>query len=439
MSFTVAIVGRPNVGKSTLFNRIIGRRVSIVDDKPGITRDRIYGKADWNGKYFTLIDTGGMEVSKNDVIVSQMRKQIDFAIDTSDLIVFLVDSKHGCTPQDEEIAHILRKSGKPVILAVNKVDRFDDDHNNYEFYKLGFDEPIYISAMHGLGTGDLLDKITSFISEEKEHIDEDIIKVAVIGKPNVGKSSIVNSILGEERVIVSDIPGTTRDAIDTLFEVEGKKMMFIDTAGLRRKSKVKEDVEFYSNVRAIGAVERSDVVLLVLDASEKIAEQDKKVAGIAHEAGKAIIIVVNKWDIIEKDEHTMNVFIEEIRKELAFIHYAPILFVSAKTGKRLDNILETIDLVMNQYTFRVKTKMLNDLVNEATLLVEPPSKKGKKLKISYATQVGIKPPTFLFFINDLKLFHFSYARYLENKIREAFGLDSTPIIIKAKQKEKKQN
>ncbi|MDN5300545.1 MAG: GTPase [Thermoanaerobacteraceae bacterium] len=438
MSFTVAIVGRPNVGKSTLFNRIIGKRVSIVDDKPGVTRDRIYGQIEWNGKKLTVVDTGGVEPASRDIILNQMKRQVDFAIDTADVIVFLVDGKEGLTSADEDVASILRKSGKPVLLVVNKVDNFRNVPENYEFYRLGFDDIIFISASHGLAVGDLLDRLTDYIKDmPEEPEDEDIIKVAVVGKPNVGKSSLVNAILGEERVIVSDIPGTTRDAIDTFFEVDGKKMVFIDTAGMRRKSKVKEDVEFYSNVRALGAIDRSDVVLMVLDATQDISEQDKRIAGIAHEAGKAIIVVVNKWDLIEKDEHTMNQFREKIKTEFAFMQYAPTLFISAKTGQRVHRIIELINFVMDQYTFRVKTPLLNDLVREATAIVEPPSIKGKKLKIYYAVQTGIKPPTFVFFINDLKLFHFSYARFLENKLRETFGLEGTPVVIKGKEKGEK--
>lgn len=435
MSLTVAIVGRPNVGKSTLFNRIVGRRVSIVDDKPGVTRDRIYGQSEWNGRKFTIIDTGGVEPASKDIILSQMRRQVEFAIDTADVIIFLVDSKDGMTPADQDIATILRKSGKPVILTVNKVDNFDDITQHYEFYGLGFDDPIFISASHGLAVGDLLDKVVSLKPDDTEdEEEEDVIHVAVVGRPNVGKSSLVNSILGEERVIVSDIPGTTRDAIDTRIEVDGKKITIIDTAGMRRKSRVNEDIEFYSNVRALGAVDRSDVVLIVLDATQEIAEQDKRIAGLAHEGGKASIFVVNKWDLVEKDAFTMNEFRENIRKEFSFMTYAPIVFISAKTGQRVPRILELINFVMDQYTLRVKTRLLNELVEEVTAIVEPPSFKGKKLKVYYATQTGIKPPTFVFFINDIKLFHFSYVRYLENKIRETFGLEGTPVIIKGRPK-----
>jgi GTP-binding protein len=435
MNFTVAIVGRPNVGKSTLFNRIIGRRISIVHDKPGVTRDRIYGKADWNGKKFTIVDTGGIETLTNDVILNQMKRQADFAIETADVILFMVDGKDGLTPQDEDVAQLLRKSGKPILLVVNKVDNYTRISHHYEFFKLGFGEPIFISATHGTAVGDLLDKITEFIKDDTQNDDDDIIKIAVAGKPNVGKSSLVNAILGEERAIVSNIPGTTRDAIDTSFEAYGKKMVIIDTAGMRRKSRVKEDVEYYSNVRAITAIEQADIVLIVIDATTDITEQDKKVAGLAHDAGKASIFVINKWDLVEKDENTINRYRQNIRNEFIFMQYAPMIFVSAKTGQRVERILELINFVMDQYTFRVKKRLLNELVREATLMVEPPSIKGKKLKIYFATQTGIKPPTFSFFINDRKLFHFSYMRYLENRLRETFGLEATPIIIKSREKE----
>ncbi|HHV19061.1 MAG TPA: ribosome biogenesis GTPase Der [Thermoanaerobacterales bacterium] len=435
MSFIVAIVGRPNVGKSTLFNRIIGRRISIVDDKPGVTRDRIYGESQWNGKSFTLVDTGGIEPSAKEVILNQMKRQADFAINTADLILFMVDGKDGMTPADSDVAQLLRKSGKPVLLVVNKVDNYEISSFNYEFYKFGFGDPVYISAVHGLAIGDLLDIITDYIEKPRASSeDEDIIKVAIIGKPNVGKSSLINAILGEERVIVSDIPGTTRDAIDSYFETDGEKMLFIDTAGLRKKSKISEDVEFYSTVRALGAIDRADVILMVLDASQSISEQDKRIAGIAHDAGKAIIIIVNKWDLIEKDTHTMADFNEKIRTGFAFIQYAPVIHISAKTGQRVQRIFELINLVMNSYTFRVKTSVLNELVREATAVSEPPSIKGRKLKIFYAVQTGIKPPNFVFFVNDIKLFHFSYKRYLENTLRQTFGFEGTPIIIKPRQK-----
>jgi len=435
MSFIVAIVGRPNVGKSTLFNRIIGKRVSIVHDKPGITRDRIYGETDWNGKHFTLIDTGGIEPSSSDVILSQMKRQADFAIDTADLILFMVDAKDGMTHADLDVAQLLRRSGKPVLLVVNKVDNYNNTFNNYEFFQLGFKDPMFISASHGLAIGDLLDKITDYIEKRGDTPeDKDITKVAIIGRPNVGKSSLINAILGEERVIVSDIPGTTRDAIDTYFQIDENKIIFIDTAGLRKKSKINEDVEYYSSLRAIGAINRADVVLMVLDASQDITEQDKRVVGIAHEAGKAIIIIVNKWDLVDKDSYTTEKFNEKIKAEFAFMQYAPIVYVSAKTGQRINRIIKIINSVMENYTFRVKTSVLNSLIREATAISEPPSIKGRKLKIFYAVQTGIKPPTFIFFVNDNKLFHFSYVRYLENTLRQAFGFEGTPIIIKSRQK-----
>ncbi|NLZ54781.1 MAG: ribosome biogenesis GTPase Der [Thermoanaerobacteraceae bacterium] len=434
MSFIVAIVGRPNVGKSTLFNRIIGKRISIVHDKPGITRDRIYGETDWNGKHFTLIDTGGIEPSSSDIILSQMKRQADFAIDTADLILFMVDAKEGMTHADLDVAQLLRRSGKPVLLVVNKVDNYNT-FDNYEFYRLGFGDPMLISAVHGLAIGDLLDKITDYIEKRGDTSeDKDITKVAIIGRPNVGKSSLINAILGEERVIVSDIPGTTRDAIDTYFETGEDKMLFIDTAGLRKKSKINEDVEFYSSVRAIGAINRADVVLMVLDASQNITEQDKRIAGIAHEAGKAIILIVNKWDLVDKDSYTMEKFNEKIKDQFAFMQYAPIVYVSAKTGQRINRIFKLINSVMESYTFRVKTSVLNSLVREATAISEPPSIKGRKLKIFYAVQTGVKPPTFVFFVNDKNLFHFSYERYLENTLRQAFGFEGTPILIKPRQK-----
>lgn len=435
MSFVAAIVGRPNVGKSTLFNRIMGRRISIVDDKPGVTRDRIYGETEWNGKKFTLIDTGGIEALAKDVILSQMKRQADFAIGNADVILFMVDGKEGITPADEDVAQLLRKSGKPIIPVVNKIDDFQKSHLSYEFYKFGFGDPVIISASHGLAIGDLLDRITDFIDDRITiDEDEDTIKVAVIGKPNVGKSSLVNAILGEERVIVSNIPGTTRDAIDTYLEVGEQKILFIDTAGLRKKSRINEDIEFYSSVRSIGAIDRADVVLMVLDATQNISEQDKRIAGMAHEAGKAIIIVVNKWDLVEKDSSTANKFRDKIREELAFMPYAPIVFISAKSGQRVNQVLNLINSVMKHYTFRVKTSMLNELVEEATAIAEPPTIKGKRLKIYYAVQSGIKPPTFIFFINDSKLFHFSYVRYLENKIREIFDFEGTPIIIRSRER-----
>jgi GTP-binding protein len=436
MNFTVAIVGKPNVGKSTLFNRIIGKRISIIHDKPGVTRDRVHEEAEWNGKKFTLIDTGGIEPNKKDFLVDQIKRQVNFAIETADLILFIVDGKEGLTSTDKEVADQLRKCGKPVILVINKVDNFDRLSGNYEFFELGFQDVISVSAVHGLAIGDLLDKITGLM---ENHVfneeDEDVIKIAVVGKPNVGKSSLINSVLGEERVIVSDMPGTTRDAIDTPFEAEGHKMVFIDTAGMRRKSRVTEDVEFYSNIRAVAAIERADVVLFVIDATSKISEQDKRIAGMAHDRGKASIIIVNKWDLVEKDSSTAAHFKKTVQEEFAFMPYAPVVFVSAKTGKRVKKILEIVNFVMKQYTLRTDQKALKLLLLESTAFVEPPTIKGKKLKIYGIKQSSIKPPTFVLFVNDTKLLHFSYKRFLENKFRETFGFEGTPIIIKGIQKE----
>lgn len=432
----VAVVGRPNVGKSSFFNKIVGHRISIVEDTPGVTRDRIYADAEWLGRTFTLIDTGGIEPYSEDKILSQMRSQAQIAIETADVIIFMVSLHEGVTSADEEISTLLRKSKKPVILAVNKVDTIGNTPPEiYEFYKLGFDEPFPISSLHGLGSGDLLDKIISYFDESLiEDEQEDVIKVAVIGKPNVGKSSLVNKVLGEERVIVSDIPGTTRDAIDVQFEVDGQKYTFIDTAGLRKRKRIDEDIEKYSVIRSLTAVDRSDVCLLMIDATEGVTEQDTKIAGYAHEQGKAIIIVVNKWDLVEKETKTMDNYRKDIMDKLSFITYAPALFISAKTGQRLNRLFELITFVSNQNSMRVATGMLNDVINEATALNQPPTDKGKPLKIYYCTQSGIKPPTFIIFINNKELFHFSYQRYLENQIRKAFGFEGTPIRIIARER-----
>lgn len=431
----VAIVGRPNVGKSTFFNRIAGKRISIVEDQPGVTRDRIYTEAEWLNVPFTMIDTGGIEPDTKDMILSQMRKQAEIAIETAHVIVFMVDGKEGLTAADQDVANMLRKTKKPVLLVVNKVDTKDLPHTFYDFYQLGLGEPMAISSANGLGLGDLLDEIVARFPKHQEDIyEEDTIKVAVIGKPNVGKSSIINTILGEERVIVSDIAGTTRDAIDTPFTHGEDKYVFIDTAGIRRKSRINENIEKYSVIRSLTAIERADVCLLVIDASEGVTEQDTKIAGYAHEQGKATIIVVNKWDIIEKDTRTMNQYIKDIRDRLAFMLYAPILFVSAKTKQRIHQILEMVKFVSNQHAMRVQTGMLNDVIGEATLLNQPPSDKGKRLKIYYATQTAVRPPKFIIFINDRELAHFSYTRYLENKIREAFGFEGTPIWIEYREK-----
>ncbi|MCF6095868.1 ribosome biogenesis GTPase Der [Thermovorax subterraneus] len=435
MSFTVAIVGRPNVGKSTLFNRIVGKRISIVDDKPGVTRDRIYAVVEWRGKKFTIVDTGGIEPEGTDLMATQVRRQVEFAIESANLIIFLMDSREGLLPADEEVANILRKSRKPIIAVVNKVDDYSMKTGLYEFYRVGLGEPVFISALHGSNVGDLLDRIVEFIGKNKEpDYDESVIKVAVIGRPNVGKSSLVNALLGEERVIVSDVPGTTRDAIDTPFEYEGQQMVLIDTAGLRRKSRIKEDIEFYSHLRALQAVERADIALVVLDATEEITEQDKKIAGIAHESGRGIIIVVNKWDLVEKDDKTIYRYTDNIREELAFIQYAPVIFVSARTKKRVNKILELIRFVMDQYTFRIDKAALNELLEDATSMVAPPTIKGRRLRIYSLEQTGIKPPTFVLTVNDTELLHFSYVRYIENKLRERYGLEGTPVVLKGRNK-----
>ncbi len=424
----VAIVGRPNVGKSTLFNKILGSRISIVDDKPGVTRDRIYAEADWLKHNFTLIDTGGLDLDSKDVIPAQMRIQAELAVEIADVIIFLTDGREGLMPVDRDIAEVLRKAKKPVVVTLNKVDTGRQSEHFYEYYELGMGEPIEISASLGLGIGDLLDEIVQhFKADEEEGGDDDVIKVAIIGKPNVGKSLLVNRILGENRVIVSDIAGTTRDAIDTPFTDGDDRYVLIDTAGIRRKSRVKENIERYSVIRAIAAIKRADVCLLVIDAAEGVTEQDKKIAGYSHENGKGMIILVNKWDLIEKDNRTMNEFIKEIRNELSYITYAPILFVSALTGQRMNRILEEVKKVANQNSMRISTGTLNEVIGEALLLNQPPSDKGRRLRIFYATQASIRPPTFVLFINDKDLMHFSYLRYIENKIRENFGFEGTPV------------
>ena len=438
----VAIVGRPNVGKSMLFNKLIGKRLSIVEDTPGVTRDRIYGETDWNGRAFTLIDTGGIEPRTDSQILEFMRSQAQIAIDHANVIIFLTDIKTGLTASDQEVASMLLRSRKPIVLAVNKMDSTGAINPDfYEFYNLGMGDPIAVSAVHGHGTGDLLDACVQYFppEEEDEEEEDDAIKVAVIGKPNAGKSSLVNRILGEERVIVSDVAGTTRDAIDSRFENEKGKFVFIDTAGMRKRSKVEEDIERYSVLRSTMAVERADVCLIMIDATEGVTEQDTKVAGLAHEAGKASIIVINKWDLIEKDGKTMDKMREEIRQSLLFMSYAPILFISAKTGQRVDRLFELIDYVSNQATTRITTGMLNNVLADAQTRVQPPSDKGRRLKIYYMTQVGVKPPHFVVFCNDARLFHFSYQRYLENCIRNTFGLEGTPIILSIRQKGEKEN
>lgn len=432
-----AIVGRPNVGKSTLFNKIAGERISIVEDTPGVTRDRIYFDTTWNGKTITLIDTGGIEPKTDDVILEKMRTQAKIAIETADVIVFMVDVHAGLTADDREIGTMLIKSGKPVVVAVNKIDSVGDlPLEYYEFYELGFDgDPIALSSVHGTGTGDLLDKILEIAPpDETPDEEDDSIKVAVIGKPNAGKSSIVNKILGEDRMIVSDIAGTTRDAIDTMVENEYGKYTLIDTAGIRRQSKVLDRIEKFSVLRAKSAVERADVCLIMIDATEGITEQDEKIAGLSHEAGKAAIIVVNKWDLIEKENSTTKQFTDKIRTALSYMPYAPIIFVSAKTGQRVVKLFEHINYVNEQAALRISTGMLNDVLSDATSRVQPPTDKGKRLKIYYITQTAVKPPEFVIFVNDAELFHFSYQRYIENCLRETFGFNGTPIKIIVRQR-----
>jgi len=437
----VAIVGRPNVGKSMLFNKLIGKRVSIVEDTPGVTRDRIYGETDWNGRKFTLIDTGGIEPRTDSQILTFMREQAEIAISHADVIVFLTDIKTGLTASDQEVSAMLLRSGKPVVLAVNKMDSVGAvNPDYYEFYNLGMGDPIAVSAVHGHGTGDLLDAcVQYFPPEEEEEEEDDRIQVAIIGKPNVGKSSLTNKILGHERTIVSNVAGTTRDAIDSFFENETGKYVFIDTAGMRKKSRVEESIERYSVLRSQMAIERADVCLILIDATEGVTEQDTKVAGLAHEAGKACIIVVNKWDLVEKDGKTMDRMREDVRRELSFMTYAPILFISAQTGQRVERLFELIQYVNNQASTRITTGMLNNVLADAQTRVQPPTDKGRRLKIYYMTQTGIKPPHFVCFCNDARLFHFSYQRYLENQIRSVFGLEGTPIRMTIRQKGDKED
>lgn len=431
-----AIVGRPNVGKSTLFNKIAGKRISIVEDTPGVTRDRIYTEVEWLDKRFTLIDTGGIEPYSEDVILVQMRRQAEIAIEMADVIAFVVDGQEGVNPADQEVANMLRKSKKKIVLVVNKIDAPKYKDNVYEFYNLGLGEPVGISAAQALGLGDMLDEIIAgFPEEEEDEYDEFTIKVAVVGKPNVGKSSLVNKIIGENRVIVSDIAGTTRDAIDTPFEVGEDKYVFIDTAGLRKKKKIFENIERYSVVRSLTAIERADVCLLVIDAEEGVTEQDTKIAGYINEQGKAVIIVVNKWDLLEKDEKTMNKFIENIRQELSFMAYAPTVFISAMTGQRIPRVLELVKYVSNQHAMRISTGMVNDIINEAVLMNQPAISGGRRLKILYTTQVAVKPPTFALFVNDPDIMHFSYQRYLENQLRKSFGFEGTPIRFLLRKRE----
>jgi GTP-binding protein len=436
---TVAIVGRPNVGKSTFFNYIVGKRISIVEDTPGVTRDRIYAEANWRGRNFTLIDTGGIEPESEDIIISQMRDQADIAIDIADVIVFVTDIKQGITEADKEIALMLKKSKKPIVLVCNKADNFGKVTDDiYEFYNLGIGEPYAVSSVNAIGIGDVLDAIYEHFPEKDLNEDDDtVIKVAIIGKPNVGKSSLVNKILGENRVIVSNIAGTTRDAIDSSFENEFGKYVFIDTAGIRRKSKVKENLERYSVMRSLLAVERADVCILMIDANEGVTEQDAKIAGEAHEAGKGIIIAVNKWDEYEKENGTLEKYKKEVYSKLSYLSYAPMIFISAKTGQRVNKLYELINTVANQNAMRISTAVLNQVLNEAIAIVQPPTDKGKRLKIYYMTQGSTKPPTFVVFVNDKKLFHFSYERYLVNQLRKEFVLTGTPIRMIVREKKEK--
>lgn len=435
----VAVVGRPNVGKSTFFNKVVGKRVSIVEDTPGVTRDRIYAEAEWSGVHFALIDTGGIEPDSKDIILSQMREQAEVAMDTSDVILFMTDGKDGVTASDREVASMLMRTGKQVVLAVNKVDTAKLPEYFYDFYELGLGEPIPISAANMLNLGDLLDRIVESFPEGAGTEEEDSIKLAMIGKPNVGKSSLINKLLGENRVIVSPIAGTTRDSIDTPFEKDGEKYLLIDTAGIRRKSKVNENIEKFSVIRAVAAIERCDVCLLMIDAQEGITEQDKKIAGIAHEAGKGIVVVVNKWDLIEKETNTMNEFRKHIARELTFMSYAPVVFISVLTGQRVNNVIKMAKYVAENRAMRVPTGRLNNLISDAIMMKQPPSDKGRRLKIYYVTQVGVKPPLFSFKVNSRPLMHFSYARYMENKIREAFGFEGTSIKFVFREKGEKED
>ena len=437
----VAIVGRPNVGKSTLFNALAGQRISIVKDTPGVTRDRIYTDITWLDKSFTMIDTGGIELETDDIILSSMRSQAEMAIDTADVIIFLVDVRQGLVDADYHVADMLRRSKKPIVLVVNKVDSFEKYMPDvYEFYNLGLGDPIPVSGASRLGLGDMLDEVVKYFNPEQlEEEEDDRPRIAIIGKPNVGKSSIINKLLGEERVIVSDIAGTTRDAIDTPVTRNGREYVFIDTAGLRRKNKIKEEIERFSIIRTVSAVERCDVAVLVIDASEGVTAQDATIAGIAHERGKGVIIAVNKWDKIEKNDKTMNKFTTEIRETLSYMPYAELVFISAETGQRLPKLFDLIDMVIESQTLRVQTGVLNEILTEAMAMKQPPSDKGKRLRIYYMTQVSVKPPTFVMFINDKELMHFSYTRYIENQVRNTFGFRGTPIRFIARERKEKEN
>ncbi len=436
----VAIVGRPNVGKSSFFNALCGEQISIVKDYPGVTRDRIYGDAEWLGKTFTVIDTGGIEPESSDIILRSMREQAQIAIDTADVIIFMVDIKDGLTDRDGQVADLLRRSGKPLVLCVNKVDDFRKlEADVYEFYNLGLGEPYPISSTGKTGFGELLDAVTELFPHESEEAGtEERPRIAIVGKPNVGKSSLINKLLGENRCIVSDIAGTTRDAIDTLVKYDGKEYIFVDTAGLRRKNRVKEELERFMVIRTVSAVEKSDIVILMIDAAEGVSEQDAKIAGIAHERGRGIIIAVNKWDAIEKDDKTIYKYRDDIFRTLSFIPYAEVIFISALTGQRIGKIFDSIEEVIQSQNLRIKTGVLNEIITEATVLQQPPSDKGKRLKIFYVTQVSVKPPTFVCFVNDKELFHFSYQRYIENKIRETFGFNGTSIRLLIRERSEKE-
>lgn len=431
----VAIVGRPNVGKSTLFNRLIGKRKAIVEDIPGVTRDRLYAVSDWAGREFILIDTGGIRFDVGDILAREVKMQAELAIEEANVIIFVVDSKEGITWEDEQVGNLLRKANKPVILAANKVENFEKQFDYYEFFKMGLGEPIPVSAMHGMNIDELLDAVIDrFAPEEASEEDSDAIKIAIVGRPNVGKSSLVNALLGEKRVIVSDVPGTTRDAIDTPFKYEGREYILIDTAGIRKKSRVKRNTERYSVIRALKSIERADVVLIMLDATEGVIEQDKKIAGYVHEQAKANIIVVNKWDLIDKDEYTMNRFDREIRQEMKFLSYSPILYISALTKKRIFKVLEIVDLVSDQHNRRISTAQLNQVIDEAIMLNPLPGGGGKKVKIFYGTQVRTSPPTIILFSNYPEMIHFSYLRYLENELRKNFGFEGTPVRLIVRKK-----
>ncbi|MDD4237931.1 MAG: ribosome biogenesis GTPase Der [Desulfotomaculaceae bacterium] len=435
----VAILGRPNVGKSTLFNRIVGGRVAIVEDTPGVTRDRLYMDAEWSGRHFTLVDTGGLDFQEESEITGHVRAQVELAIREADAVLLVVDAREGLNPDDMEVASVVRRANKPAVLVVNKVENFDSPEKIYDFFQLGLGNPIPVSAAQGLNTGDMLDKLVEMLPSEQMVDDSpDIIKIAVIGRPNVGKSSLVNSLLGKERVIVSSVPGTTRDAIDTTFEQDGKSYMLIDTAGIRRRSRVDRGTERYSVIRSLRAIDRCDVVLVLIDAVEGVTEQDKRIAGYAHEAGRGSVVVVNKWDLVEKDDKTMKRHTEKIRQELAFMPYAPLLFTSALTGQRVLKVLELVDFVAEKHATRITTAQLNVLLREATQQNPPPTDKTRRLKILYATQSGVKPPRFVLFVNDPELMHFSYQRYLENQIRAAYGFEGTPIRFSLRRRSKEE-